>query len=140
MNRRVTSHIVLLEYIVVYSRSAIQICFIVRFPYIARKEFSKEIFFCQIKNEEEAKKSRLYHTIACQFITMLTYQFIADKYQMQSTQKSNNRFIMKYNQRFMQLQDCRHLLCSIVTYRYIAPQNLNVLYFHHIAQCISIII
>ena len=47
--------------------------FIVRFPYIARKEFSKEIFFCQIKNEEEAKKSRLYHTIACQFITMLTY-------------------------------------------------------------------
>ena len=73
MNRRVTSHIVLLENIVAYSLSAIQICFIVRFPYIARKEFSKEIFFCQIKNEEEAKKSRLYHTIACQFITMLTY-------------------------------------------------------------------
>ena len=67
-----TSHIVL-ENIVAYSLSAIQICFIVRFPYIARKEFSKEIFFCQIKNEEEAKKSRLYHTIACQFITMLTY-------------------------------------------------------------------
>ena len=66
------SHIVL-ENIVAYSLSAIQICFIVRFPYIARKEFSKEIFFCQIKNEEEAKKSRLYHTIACQFITMLTY-------------------------------------------------------------------
>ena len=68
-----TSHIVLLENIVAYSLSAIQICFIVRFPYIARKEFSKEIFFCQIKNEEEAKKSRLCHTIACQFITMLTY-------------------------------------------------------------------
>ena len=68
-----TSHIVLIENIMAYSRSAIQICFIVLFPYIARKEFSKEIFFCQIKNEEEAKKSRLYHTIACQFITMLTY-------------------------------------------------------------------
>ena len=67
-----TSHIVL-ENIVAYSLSAIQICFIVRFPYIARKEFSKEIFFCRITNEEEAKKSRLYHTIACQFITMLTY-------------------------------------------------------------------
>ena len=38
-----------------------------------QKRVSKEIFFCQIKNEGEAKKSRLYHTIACQFITMLTY-------------------------------------------------------------------